>query len=99
MGSSGAFIGICIMAVAEGGTAMLATLVVVSALFQLLLAARLALFRWFLTPTVSGTVIMLVPVTVMPLLSGMAMDVPEGSPAHGAVLSALATLLVTVAGA
>ena len=95
MGSSGAFIGICIIAVAEGGVAMLATLVVVSALFQLLLAARLALFRRFLTPTVSGTVIMLVPVTVMPFLFGMATEVPDGSPAHGAVFSALATLLVT----
>ena len=94
MGSSAAFIGVCITAVAEGGPAMLATLVVVSALFQLLLSARLALFRRIVTPTVSGTVIMLIPVTVMPFVFGMLEDVPEGSPAIAAPLSALATAVV-----
>ena len=94
MGSSAAFIGVCITAVAQGGPAMLATLVVVSALFQLLLSARLALFRRIVTPTVSGTVIMLIPVTVMPFVFGMLEDVPEGSPAIAAPLSALATAVV-----
>ena len=94
MGSSAAFIGVCITAVAEGGPALLATLVVVSALFQLLLSARLALFRRILTPTVAGTVIMLIPVTVMPYVFGMLEDVPEGGPALAAPLSALATVIV-----
>ena len=94
MGSSTAFIGVCITAVAEGGPALLATLVVASALFQLLLSARLALFRRILTPTVAGTVIMLIPVTVMPYVFGMLEDVPEGSPALAAPLSALATAVV-----
>ena len=93
-GSSAAFIGVCITAVAEGGPAMLATLVVISALFQILLSARLALFRRILTPTVSGTVIMLIPVTVMPFVFGLLEDVPEGSPALAAPLSALATAVV-----
>ena len=97
MGSSSAFIGVCITAVAEGGPALLASLVVVSALFQLLLSARLALFRRILTPTVAGTVIMLIPVTVMPYVFGMLEDVPEGSPALAAPLSALATVLVICA--
>ena len=90
-GSSAAFIGVCITAVAEGGAAMLATLVVVSALFQLLLSARLALFRRILTPAVAGTVIMLIPVTVVQFVFGLLEDVPEGSPALAAPLSALAT--------
>ena len=94
MGTSAAFIGVCITAVAEGGLAMLATLVIVSALFQLLLSARLALFRRIVTPTVSGTVIMLIPVTVMPFVFGMLDEVPEGSPAIAAPLSALATAVV-----
>ena len=64
------------------------------ALFQLLLSARLALFRRILTPTVAGTVIMLIPVTVMPYVFGMLEDVPEGSPALAAPLSALTTVLV-----
>ncbi len=40
---------------------MLATLVVISALFQFALAGRLHLFRRILTPAVAGTVIMLIP--------------------------------------
>ena len=93
MGSSAAFIGVSITAVVEGGPALLATLVVAAALFQLLLSARLALFRRILTPAVSGTVIMLVPVTVMPIVFDMLGDVPDGSPVHAAPSIALVALL------
>ena len=94
MGSSSAFIAVCIRALAEGGPDMLATLVLVSALFQFLISERLALFRRIFTPTVSGTVLMLIPVSVMPAAFGLLTDVPEGSPAAGAQLSALVTVLV-----
>ena len=96
MGTSGAFIAICVAAIAKAGPAMLATLVVISALFQFALSARLSLFRRFLTPTVAGTVIMLIPVTVMPIVFGLLTEVPGGSPASAAPLSALATVLVIV---
>ncbi len=94
MGTSGAFIAVCIAALAQGGPPMLATLVVVSSLFQFALAARLSLFRRVLTPTVAGVVLMLIAVTVMPVIFGMLEDVPEGSPPAAAPLSALTTLLV-----
>ena len=94
MGTSGAFIAICVGAIAQGGPAMLATLVVISALFQFLLAWRLSLLRRILTPTVSGTVIMLIPVTVMPIVFGMLGQVPEGTSELGAPLAALVTVLV-----
>lgn len=94
MGSSGAFIAVCITAIAEGGPAMLATLVFASSLFQFALSARLSLFRRILTPTVAGTVIMLIPVTVMPIIFDLLKDVPEGSPAPAAPLSAFATVIV-----
>ena len=96
MGTSGAFIAICITAIAEGGPAMLATLVIISSLFQFGLARRLALFRRILTPPVAGTVIMLIPVTVMPIIFDLLGKVPEGTPAEAAPLSALVTLLVIV---
>ena len=86
MGSSGAFIGVSIVAIAQGGPALLATLVVCS-----------ALFRRLLTPAVSGTVIMLVPVTVVPIVFGMLEDVPDGSPTRAAPLAALATTVAIVA--
>ena len=94
MGTSGAFIAICVAALAKGGPAMLATLVAVSALFQFALAARLSLFRRILTPTVAGTVIMLIPVTVMPIVFDTLRQVPEGSSASAAPLSALVTVVV-----
>ena len=94
MGTSGAFIAICVTAISKGGPALLATLVVVSALFQFALAARLSLFRRILTPTVAGTVIMLIPVTVMPIIFGMLKEVPEGSAVSAAPVSAMLTLLV-----
>ena len=93
MGSSAAFIGVAITAVAKGGPALLASLVLCAAFLQLLLSARLALFRRILTPAVSGTVIMLVPVTIMPIVFDMLGDVPDGSPAHAAPSIALVTLL------
>ena len=73
---------------------MLATLVVISSLFQFALSARLSLFRRILTPTVAGTVIMLIPVTVIPIIFGLLKEVPDGSPAAAAPLSALVTVLV-----
>ncbi len=97
MGTSGAFIAICVTALAEGGPAMLATLVVISSLFQFALSNRLSLLRRILTPTVAGTVIMLIAVTVMPIVFDMLTEVPEGSPAPGAALSALATIVAIVA--
>ena len=97
MGTSGAFIAVCATAVAEGGPAMLATLVVISSFFQFAVSTRLSLFRRILTPTVSGTIIMLIPVTVMPIIFGLLKDVPEGVPDLAAPLSAFATLLVVVA--
>ncbi len=94
MGTSGAFIAVCVTALARGGPAMLATLVVISSLFQFALAARLSLLRRVLTPTVAGTVIMLIAVTVMPIVFDMLEEVPEGAPPLAAPICALATVLV-----
>ncbi len=94
MGTSGAFIAICVTAIAEGGPAMLATLVVVSSFFQFVLSTRLSLLRRILTPAVAGTVIMLIPVTVMPIIFGFLKDVPVGVSELASPLSALATVLV-----
>jgi len=96
MSSSVAFIWLCIEAIEKSGPALLATLIVISALFQFVLSARIVLFRRILTATVSGTVLMLVPVTAMPVVFGMLTEVPDGSPAHVAPLSAVATVLVIV---
>ncbi len=96
MGTSGAFIAVCIKALVEGGPALMASLIVVSSLFQFALAARLSLLRRIITPVVSGTVIMLIAVTVMPIIFGLLTDVPEGTPWAAAPAAAGATLVTLV---
>ncbi len=97
MGTSGAFIAVCVTALVDGGPGLLATLVVVSSLFQYLLAAKLALFRRLLTPTVAGTVVMLIAVTVMPLVFNLVTASPEGASSASAPVTALAAASVIVA--
>ena len=94
MGTSGAFIAVCITALARGGPALMASLIVVSSLFQFALAARLSLLRRIITPVVSGTVIMLIAVTVMPIVFGLLKEVPEGTPTAAAPMAAGTTLAV-----
>ena len=96
MCSAAAFVWPCIAALEKGGTGLLATLVIVSALVQFLVSARLAALRRVLTPAVSGTVLMLVPVTAMPIVFAMLDDVPHGIPTHSAPLSAAIAVLVIV---
>lgn len=96
MGTSGAFIAVCIGALQLGGPSMLCTLIVISAIFQFALAARLSLFRRVFTPIVSGTVIMLIAVTVMPIVFDMLKDVPEGTSSASAAWIALSTIVVMI---
>ena len=84
MSRSAAFIWPCIEAIQRSGPALLATLVVISALLQFVLSARIAWFRRILTPTVSDTVLMLVPVSATPAVFGLLMEVPEGEPGYAA---------------
>ena len=94
MGTSGAFIAVCVNALVEGGPATMASLIVISSLFQFLLASRLSLLRRLFTPVVSGTVIMLIAVTVMPIVFDTLNDVPEGAVPIAAPAAALSTLIV-----
>jgi len=96
MGTSGAFIGICIGAMMEGGPALMSTLVIISSFIQISLARKLSKFRRILTPAVTGTVIMLIAVTVMPILFDMMAQVPENASISGVATSAGITLFATV---
>ena len=97
MGTSATFIAVCIAAIAEGGPALLATLVIASSLFQFALSGRLSLLRRILTPTVSGTVIMLIAVTVMPYAWDMIGEAPAEASALAAPITALVTLVLIFA--
>ncbi len=96
MGTSGAFIAVSVAALVQGGPGMLATLVAASAVFQFLLASRLSLLRRIITPTVAGTVIMLIAVTVMPLILDLVERVPAGAAPAAGPVTAVVTLGVTM---
>ena len=57
-----------VLALAEGGPGLLATLVIASTLLQFVLVSRLSSLRRVFTPTVSGIIIMLVAVSAVPFI-------------------------------
>lgn len=91
------FIAICITALVQGGPAMMASLIVVSSLLQFALSAWLPLIRRIVTPVVSGTVIMLIAATVVPIALDLLDDVPQGAPVGAAPGVAAVTCLVATA--
>ena len=91
--SSAIFIAVCAEALIRGGPGLLATLVVISALAQAAFSARLSLLHRVLTPVVTGTVVMLMPVTVMPILFDMLNELPPGAPVRAGPLSAGVTIV------
>ena len=94
MCSSAVYIAVSIEALRMGGPATLATLVIVSALMQIVVSDRLSLFRRIFTPVVSGTVLMLLPVSILSPIFGMLQDVPQAGVQIGGPLSALVTVLI-----
>ena len=91
------FLAICITALVQGGPAMMASLIVVSSLFQFALSAWLPLLRRIITPVVSGTVIMLIASTVVPIGLDLLDDVPHSAPVGAAPCVAAVTLVVATA--
>ncbi len=96
MGTSGAFIAVSIAALKEGGPVLLAKLVIVSSLFQFLLSSRLLLLRRLFTTTVTGTVIMLISVSVMPIVFDQLTLVPADAPPAAGPIAFAAAIVVMV---
>lgn len=90
------FIAVSVVALTEGGLPTLASLIVVASLFQFAMAAWLPFLRRIITPIVSGTALVLIGVTVMPIAVGRIADGSEGQPA-GALIVAGVTLVVASA--
>lgn len=94
MGSTGTFVAVCIDALNSGGGSMLGILVLVSGLIQVAISQKLSLFRKILTPTVSGTVLMLIPISVMSAVFNLLEDVPTNQHSLAAPLVAFVTAAV-----
>ena len=86
----------CISAVVDGGPATLTTLVLVCAAGQIIISKWLFVLRRIVTPTVGGTVLMILSITLASVVPRL---LPEASETGtvGAHLTALATLGVIVA--
>ena len=68
-----------------------------AALFYLLLSVWLPLLRRIITPVVSGTVLMLLAATILPVALGRVSEVPESAPGAAGPVVALVTLVAVVA--
>lgn len=96
MGSTSAFLAVSVAALEQGGPGLLASLIIVSAAVQFLVAAKMSVLRRIFTPTVAGTVLMLIPVTVAPVILRHLGNVPEGASEAAAPTTAAVTLVVVV---
>ena len=89
------FIAVSVLAMEEGGPALLASLVVLSSLFYLAVAAWLPLLRRIITPVVSGTVLMLIAAMVLPIAFDRMREVPDGASLAAGPCVAVVTLVAT----
>ena len=96
MGSTAAFLPMSVTALVEGGPGLLATLIVMSSFVQFVLGAKMALLRRVFTPTVAGTVLMLIPASLAPIIFKKLTDVPADASDPAAPVTALVTLAATV---
>ena len=86
----------CITAVVDGGPATLMALVFVSALAQLAISRWLFILRKVITPTVGGTVVMILSITLASVVFALLDDSSRAEPEKGPA-TALITLIIIAA--
>ena len=96
MGSTAAFLPMSVTAIQESGPALLATLIVMASMVQFILGAKMAMLRRVFTPTVAGTVLMLIPVSLAPIIFDKLTEAPAGAPESAALVTGIVTLAVVV---
>ncbi len=90
------FIAIMVSTVTAAGLATFASLMIVCSLVQVALAWWLPTLRRIVTPTVAGTVTMLIAVSVLPIAFDTVGDLPADAPTAAGPMIAGATLLASV---
>ena len=89
------YVAVSALAMAEGGPALLASLVVATSVLYIVLAQWLPRLRRLIMPTV-GTVLMLTAVSVLPLVIDSIQQVPPSAPQMAGPVIAVITLLAVV---
>ena len=97
MGPTPNYVAVSVLALTAGGPALLASLTVAAALFYTALSLWLPLLRRIITPVVSGTVLMLIAATILPVALGRVSEAPETAPGAAGPVVALVTLVAVVA--
>ena len=90
------FIAIMVATISVAGPGTFASLLVVCSLIQIALAWWLPTLRRIITPAVSGTVTMLIAVSVLPIALGTIQDMPADATAAAGPAIAGTTLLASV---
>ncbi len=94
--SSAIFIAILATTVEAAGPETFASLLIVCSLVQLALARWLPTLRRIITPVVSGTVTMLIAVSVLPIAFNSVQNVPSDAAVSAGPIIAVVTLLASV---
>ena len=94
IGPTSAAIAVTVDAINVGGVSLLAMLVITASAFQFAFTFRMSLLRRLLTPTVSGTALMLIPVSILPLMFDMFDEFPADLPIGVASGCSIVTILV-----
>ncbi len=96
-GATPNYIAVSVLALEQGGPPLLASLIVASALFFFAIATWLSHLRRVITPTVSGTMLMLIAATIVPFGIESLTDLPEGGSRPAALAVAAITILASTA--
>ena len=97
MGPGSPFMAVCVLAVIEGGLAVMSSLIVAASLVQFALAFWLPQLRRVITPVVSGVAFMLIAASAMPIAIARFENVPaEVSPVAGPAVGAAALIAAAI---
>lgn len=86
----------CVLALQEGGTATMASLILVSGVFQIIVSLRMAVLRRFMTPTINGAILILLLLTLVPVVFNSLNSVPEAAAEPAGPIIILVTFVVIV---
>lgn len=95
-GATSAAIAVTVDALAAGGTSLLLPLVVATALFQFAFSYRISILRRVITQTVSGIMLMLIPVTIAPIMLRRIGEISPGNSQPSGLACAFITLATII---
>lgn len=97
MGPAAPFMAVCVLAVTQGGFALMSSLIIAASLVQFALAFWLAQLRRVITPVVSGVAFMLIAASAMPIAIARLENFPTSvSPIAGPAVGAAALIAAMI---